>query len=902
MFIEKLQTPLTVDNAIIQLGDIDDSQKGRQFKSRFIQAGIAGYPKQFGNVLITKETLDKFVNTLVNKPVIINHKDEIKPEDEVGKVTKVWFNAEDGWFWCEGYLTNETAINLIKDKGWSVSCSYDVLLLDDEGGTENNIKYDKEFLNGKFTHLAIVENPRYERANIVVNSKTEIVNSFEGHAGRKGQIGGSLPKGTNPNLSEDIDKVIAGTFPKKEMLNFGTPPNVLQDLGVPDKPMFMAQHKYLMSTERKEIDGEIHHITDETMKDLPNLLKEPLLVMTSRKNANRYVVAINAKDKNEKYIFVIIDYDWQGKKNNIIPSVYGKDEYLEYIKKAYINNEIVYQDKNLKISGSRVQFPRCNPKVSNTIINDINEYFNPNVKESKTMEIDNARGFDGEEGDWITIKGVHVFVKKGQSKEEAVADFIEKQQGKSDSKPKVEKDEKKVADYKKQIHDKYKSLKDDEEKKAYFDYLDKQTAEFDKDVNYKEAVKWLKDVDKSDIFGKEAEPKAEEKNDKFKSRLEDIKNRVGTISKGEQYFDEKVRTAQKMLKTKLEAWEKDLKENEYSPSIKQVKERNINIVKDELRQIKELKSQSETNQPPKRQVTEEELFGKQKEDEKTDKGSTLEGGIKETKDKYGRTNFTKGNKWANVTSNGGRSDSWIAAYGLTHKSGVSWEAEKGITEEQLLNSRSFKTEKGARKWALEQLKRITSDNSKEQDMSLLNKLINLIKEVQNNKGAKMDTKTRILSILNEKEVEEDVIEEVENELEEIEKEKEEKEAKNKKCKNEKVDKRKLIDEVGGILKGKVDDEIIRTVIGKIEKAAYDESEAGADNKKAKNEDEEKDEKEVKEVKEDVKEDVDNKCKNSVYNATDYFNKVNEVYNSSCKAGIQTKYETQADRLEAGNKF
>lgn len=166
-----------MDNAIIQLGDIDDSQKGRQFKSRFIQAGIAGYPKQFGNVLITKETLDKFVNTLVNKPVIINHKDEIKPEDEVGKVTKVWFNSEDGWFWCEGYLTDETAINLIKDKGWSVSCSYDVLLLDDEGGTENNIKYDKEFLNGKFTHLAIVENPRYERANIVVNSKTEIINN-----------------------------------------------------------------------------------------------------------------------------------------------------------------------------------------------------------------------------------------------------------------------------------------------------------------------------------------------------------------------------------------------------------------------------------------------------------------------------------------------------------------------------------------------------------------------------------------------------------------------------------------------------------------------------------------------------------------------------------------------------
>ena len=136
----------------------------------------------------------------------------------------------------------------------------------------------------------------------------------------------------------------------------------------------------------------------------------------------------------------------------------------------------------------------------------------------------------------------------------------------------------------------------------------------------------------------------------------------------------------------------------------------------------------------------------------------------------------------------------------------------------------------------------------------------------------MDTRSRILSILNEKEVDEETIEEVENEFDEIEEEEKEKEIKNKKKAKNEEDK-------------KEDKE--------------------AENKKAKNEDEEekeKDEKEVEKVEKDVKEDVDNKCKNSVYNATDYFNKVNEIYNSSCQAGVQTKYETQADRLEAGNKF
>lgn len=142
--------------------------------------GVAGYPGQFGNVLIKKESFDKFINTMVGVPVIINHKDinkENADDERVGVVSNVWFDDKDGWYWCDGVIWDETAQNLITEKGWSVSCSYDVKLADDAGGTENNIPYDIEFLDGVFTHLAIVDNPRYERANIVFNSKTALVDN-----------------------------------------------------------------------------------------------------------------------------------------------------------------------------------------------------------------------------------------------------------------------------------------------------------------------------------------------------------------------------------------------------------------------------------------------------------------------------------------------------------------------------------------------------------------------------------------------------------------------------------------------------------------------------------------------------------------------------------------------------
>ena len=45
--------------------------------------------------------------------------------------------------------------------------------------------------------------------------------------------------------------------------------------------------------------------------------------------------------------------------------------------------------------------------------------------------------------------------------------------------------------------------------------------------------------------------------------------------------------------------------------------------------------------------------------------------------------------------------------------------------------------------------------------------------------------------------------------------------------DEDVDKRELIDEIGGILKDKVDEELWRTIVGKMEKLAYNNSEEGA---------------------------------------------------------------------------
>ncbi len=177
---QKKETKQIVLNSIVELGEdltIEKQGKGRQFTSRFIEAGIAHY-SDFGDVLITKETLNKFIHTMVGCPLIINHKpinDKNADKERVGVISDVWYNEADGWFYCKGIIWDKQAIDLVKNQGWNVSCTYD-FVSDNQPKTHNGKKIDLEFIDGNFQHLALVENPRYERANIVINSKDEVNN------------------------------------------------------------------------------------------------------------------------------------------------------------------------------------------------------------------------------------------------------------------------------------------------------------------------------------------------------------------------------------------------------------------------------------------------------------------------------------------------------------------------------------------------------------------------------------------------------------------------------------------------------------------------------------------------------------------------------------------------------
>jgi len=157
----------------------------KSYKARHLEPGLVHYsdigekdpvtgkPKGM-TLLLTKEAIDKMRASFKGKPVVNWYHKSVKPEDfkkgnSDGIITGAYHNPEDGWDWVE-FLVWDTATKENCDKGFRLSCAYVPTEVAIQPGTWHNIPYDGEIISGVYTHMAIVDNPRYERSMIMENS------------------------------------------------------------------------------------------------------------------------------------------------------------------------------------------------------------------------------------------------------------------------------------------------------------------------------------------------------------------------------------------------------------------------------------------------------------------------------------------------------------------------------------------------------------------------------------------------------------------------------------------------------------------------------------------------------------------------------------------------------------
>lgn len=190
------------------------------FSCTFIEPGVVFY-QDLGEagetVLVQKPALDKMAKSFVGKPVVnLVHKD-VDPKtvargEADGIVSRVWLDEESGWYKCEFLVWDELTQRNCESKIYSVSCAYEPTDVDSNGGVYHNLPFQEEVLDGVYTHLAVVANPRYEGARIFVNSKGGSPMNWKFWA----------PKATKKNAA-DID-------PSKTMVNVDGEKVTLQQL------------------------------------------------------------------------------------------------------------------------------------------------------------------------------------------------------------------------------------------------------------------------------------------------------------------------------------------------------------------------------------------------------------------------------------------------------------------------------------------------------------------------------------------------------------------------------------------------------------------------------------------------------------------------------------------------
>jgi Uncharacterized protein conserved in bacteria (DUF2213) len=153
----------------------DEDNWPRAVKMKFIEPGLVSYGEG-SMVLVKKPVLDKMLASIIGKPIFnINHAESNPTDFKTGKadgiVANAWYNVEDGWYWADCLIWDKKTRETCEGGNYAPSCAYKPTDWDGNGGVHNNVTYNQEILDGYYTHMAVVSNPRYEDALIVCNSK-----------------------------------------------------------------------------------------------------------------------------------------------------------------------------------------------------------------------------------------------------------------------------------------------------------------------------------------------------------------------------------------------------------------------------------------------------------------------------------------------------------------------------------------------------------------------------------------------------------------------------------------------------------------------------------------------------------------------------------------------------------
>ena len=150
-----------------------------------------------------------------------------------------------------------------------------------------------------------------------------------------------------------LKEVAEGKLPNDSHIFLGMTPRIYEELGFLRLPMAMTKtHLYSTFRANGEIDNvNYHDLGEEILRQLPEQLKKPLCIIQADNNETDIISIITLKDKENNQIIVPVAHSQKGNFNgaeidiNLVKTVFGKDNFENWLKEAIDDNRLLYIDK-----------------------------------------------------------------------------------------------------------------------------------------------------------------------------------------------------------------------------------------------------------------------------------------------------------------------------------------------------------------------------------------------------------------------------------------------------------------------------------------------------------------------------------------------------------------------------
>lgn len=214
---------------------------------------------------------------------------------------------------------------------------------------------------------------------------------------------------TEKTFAEQVDEVLSGKVDRfSGNLKVCDTPQILLDVGCSQLPMFYTRNHLKKAILPKDRKRHQHGLTVEQIKKIPDELLSPAIIMDSLTQNDSIIAVLSDIDSENNPVIASVKPNGQGfyelemQESNFITSIYGRENFEEFINRAINNNKILFIDKQKSqelFSVLGLEFSKgLNSLDFNTIIHQSRNIVNKNIVEEKYTSA------QSEEKESITIK------------------------------------------------------------------------------------------------------------------------------------------------------------------------------------------------------------------------------------------------------------------------------------------------------------------------------------------------------------------------------------------------------------------------------------------------------------------------------------------------------------------